>query len=122
MERGVAAVSLGCAATGIAVTAAAPAVVVPKNVRRDNLLIFAFRYRTSCLEAIICSLSLAFLACYKRRRNAWEATAMALFYTDSLVMCSSNIESAKRWWIEVFDCKEICRIGTTPCHRMSHLS
>jgi len=32
---------------------------------------------------------------------------MALFYTDSLVMCSSNIESAKRWWIEVFDCKEV---------------
>src|SRR6266581_1196077 len=66
-----------------------------------------FRYRTSCLEAIICSLSLAFPACYKRRRSAREATAMALFYTDSLAMCYSNLESAKHWWIEVFDCKQV---------------
>ena len=30
---------------------------------------------------------------------------MALFSTDSLVMCYSNVEVAKRWWIEQFECK-----------------
>ena len=31
---------------------------------------------------------------------------MALFWTDSIVICCSNVESAKRWWIETFDCKQ----------------
>jgi hypothetical protein len=31
---------------------------------------------------------------------------MALFSVDSLVMCYSNVEVAKRWWIEQFECKE----------------
>ena len=31
---------------------------------------------------------------------------MALFRTDSLVLCYSNVEAAKRWWIESFDCKQ----------------
>jgi hypothetical protein len=30
---------------------------------------------------------------------------MALFRTDSVVLSYSNIEGAKRWWIEAFDCK-----------------
>jgi hypothetical protein len=30
---------------------------------------------------------------------------MALFRTDSLVVCYSNLEAAKQWWIETFDCK-----------------
>ena len=32
---------------------------------------------------------------------------MGLFSADSLVMCYSNIEVAKRWWIEVFECKQV---------------
>ena len=32
---------------------------------------------------------------------------MGLFSVDSLVMCYSNIEVAKRWWIEVFDCTQV---------------
>ncbi len=31
---------------------------------------------------------------------------MALFSVDSLVMCYSNVEVAKRWWIEQFECKQ----------------
>jgi len=30
---------------------------------------------------------------------------MALFRTDSLVVCYSNLETAKQWWIETFDCR-----------------
>jgi hypothetical protein len=29
---------------------------------------------------------------------------MALFRTDSLVLCYSNVVAAKQWWIETFDC------------------
>lgn len=32
---------------------------------------------------------------------------MALFRTDSLVLCYSNVEGAKRWWIDAFDCKQV---------------
>ena len=32
---------------------------------------------------------------------------MALFHTDSVVLCYSNIEAAKRWWIDAFDCKQV---------------
>src|SRR6266481_1974635 len=32
---------------------------------------------------------------------------MALFSADSLVMCYSNVEVAKRWWIEQFECKHM---------------
>ena len=32
---------------------------------------------------------------------------MALFSVDSLVMCYSNIDVAKRWWIEQFECREM---------------
>jgi hypothetical protein len=30
---------------------------------------------------------------------------MPLFYTDSLTLSYSDVESAKRWWIETFGCK-----------------
>ena len=33
-------------------------------------------------------------------------SAMALFSTDALVMCYSNVEVAKRWWIEQFGCEQ----------------
>lgn len=29
---------------------------------------------------------------------------MALFRTDSLVLCYSDVEAAKQWWIDIFDC------------------
>jgi hypothetical protein len=32
---------------------------------------------------------------------------MALFRTDSLAFCYSNIEQAKRWWIDAFDCNAV---------------
>jgi len=32
---------------------------------------------------------------------------MGLFNVDSLVMCYANIDAAKRWWIEVFECKQV---------------
>src|SRR4029077_16355212 len=31
--------------------------------------------------------------------------AMPLFYTDSVTLAYSDVESAKRWWIEAFGCK-----------------
>ena len=31
--------------------------------------------------------------------------ALALFYTDSITLAYSDVESAKRWWIEAFGCK-----------------
>ena len=31
---------------------------------------------------------------------------MGLFSADSLVMCCSNVEVAKRWWIDQFECKQ----------------
>ena len=31
---------------------------------------------------------------------------MALFYTDSVALAYSDIEAAKRWWIEAFECKQ----------------
>ena len=30
---------------------------------------------------------------------------MALFFTDSMVLCCADVEAAKRWWMELFDCK-----------------
>jgi hypothetical protein len=30
---------------------------------------------------------------------------MSLFYTDSVTLAYSDVEGAKRWWIEAFDCK-----------------
>lgn len=30
---------------------------------------------------------------------------MPLFYTDSVTLAYSDVEAAKRWWIETFDCK-----------------
>jgi hypothetical protein len=30
---------------------------------------------------------------------------MALFRTDSVSLCYSNIEAAKQWWIDAFGCK-----------------
>jgi hypothetical protein len=30
---------------------------------------------------------------------------MSLFYTDSITLAYSNVEGAKRWWIDAFDCK-----------------
>ena len=31
---------------------------------------------------------------------------MALFQTESITLCCSNVEAAKQWWIEAFDCKQ----------------
>ncbi len=30
---------------------------------------------------------------------------MPLFYTDSVILSYSDVEAAKRWWVETFDCK-----------------
>lgn len=30
---------------------------------------------------------------------------MPLFYTDSIALVYSNLDAARRWWIETFDCK-----------------
>jgi catechol 2,3-dioxygenase-like lactoylglutathione lyase family enzyme len=32
---------------------------------------------------------------------------MALFHTDSVTLAYSDVEGAKRWWIEAFDCKVV---------------
>jgi hypothetical protein len=32
---------------------------------------------------------------------------MSLFYTDSITLSYSNVEAAKRWWIDAFDCKSV---------------
>lgn len=32
---------------------------------------------------------------------------MGLFRTDSIVLCCSNVEAAKNWWIDVFNCTEV---------------
>lgn len=32
---------------------------------------------------------------------------MSLFFTDSLVLCYSNLAAAKEWWIRTFDCKHM---------------
>ena len=32
---------------------------------------------------------------------------MALFYTDSLVLCYSNLEAATKWWTATFDCRQV---------------
>ena len=31
---------------------------------------------------------------------------MALFWTDSIALCCTDVEACKKWWIECFDCKE----------------
>lgn len=31
---------------------------------------------------------------------------MGLFWTDYLVICYSDVEAAKKWWISVFECKQ----------------
>ena len=30
---------------------------------------------------------------------------MALFWTDSLALCCSDVAACKKWWMECFDCK-----------------
>ena len=30
---------------------------------------------------------------------------MALFSSDSIILCYSNVDAGKRWWIETFGCK-----------------
>ena len=32
---------------------------------------------------------------------------MALFYTESLVLAYSDVDAAKRWWIDAFECKAV---------------
>src|SRR5215470_10673417 len=32
---------------------------------------------------------------------------MALFYTDSVVLAYSNMEAAKQWWVNAFECKSV---------------
>ena len=32
---------------------------------------------------------------------------MARFYTDSVAIIYSNIEAAKQWWVNAFECKEV---------------
>lgn len=31
---------------------------------------------------------------------------MALFWTDSIALCCSDVAACKKWWIAAFDCKE----------------
>ncbi len=31
---------------------------------------------------------------------------MALFWTDSIVLCYSDVEAATDWWIKTYDCEE----------------
>jgi hypothetical protein len=31
--------------------------------------------------------------------------AMYLFYTDSVTLAYADVEGAKRWWVEAFDCR-----------------
>jgi hypothetical protein len=31
---------------------------------------------------------------------------MALFRTDSVTLCYSNVDEAKQWWMNAFDCKQ----------------
>jgi len=31
---------------------------------------------------------------------------MSLFRTDSISLCYSNVEQAKQWWLNAFDCKQ----------------
>jgi len=32
---------------------------------------------------------------------------MSLFYTDSVTLAYSNVDAAKQWWIDAFDCKAV---------------
>jgi hypothetical protein len=32
---------------------------------------------------------------------------MALFYTDSVTLAYADVEAAKRWWVDAFDCKVV---------------
>ena len=32
---------------------------------------------------------------------------MPLFYTDSVTLAYSDVEAAKRWWVDAFDCKVV---------------
>jgi len=32
---------------------------------------------------------------------------VALFRTDSIILSYSNVEGAKRWWIDAFDCRQV---------------
>ncbi len=32
---------------------------------------------------------------------------MALFYTDSVTLAYADVESAKRWWVDAFDCRVV---------------
>ena len=32
---------------------------------------------------------------------------MALFYFDVTELCYSDLQAAKRWWIETFDCRQV---------------
>jgi hypothetical protein len=33
--------------------------------------------------------------------------SVAQFWTDSIALCCSNVEAAKKWWIESFECKQV---------------
>jgi catechol 2,3-dioxygenase-like lactoylglutathione lyase family enzyme len=32
---------------------------------------------------------------------------MALFSTDSIALCCSDVDACKKWWMESFDCKHV---------------
>jgi hypothetical protein len=32
---------------------------------------------------------------------------MALFWTDNVVICCSNVGLCKKWWMDMFECKEV---------------
>jgi hypothetical protein len=32
---------------------------------------------------------------------------MAILWNDSLVLCYSDIQAARSWWMKVFDCKQV---------------
>ncbi len=34
---------------------------------------------------------------------------MSMFWTDSLEFCCADVEAVKRWWIQVFRCRQVKR-------------
>ena len=36
-----------------------------------------------------------------------KVAGMVLFRTDSVTLSYSDVEAAKRWWVNAFDCKQV---------------
>ena len=42
-----------------------------------------------------------------RSRMRCKVAGMASFRTDSVTLSYSDVEAAKRWWVNAFDCKQV---------------